>query len=213
MGIDGDGEAGAATAATATGGKVTKNGTGEHGKTAGGTASGAGGGEAAKSKPSATTAAGGSAPPSSKPPARLSELYPVNTLWEMTLENGDAVTGRVYCTDEFSRSVVLHRALAHTTLASEVRIVNAAAVRAARRIDEPGGGEGIDVIPLSRPLPKIHKKVLEERERKALKLAEESFRHINQKVRLRKQKQHAYAGLCTVKLRKAFSSNVAHTSP
>jgi len=120
------------------------------------------------------------------PSRPLSEQYPVNTLWEMTLENGETVSGRIYCTDDFSGSVVLQRALVHTTLASEVRIVHASAVVAGRRLPEPeGDGAAADAppIPLSRPLPKIHKKALEERERKALKQAEESFKHINQKVR------------------------------
>jgi hypothetical protein len=41
------------------------------------------------------------------------------------------------------------------------------------------------------PLPKIQKKALEERERKALKLAEEKVRQINQKVRRRRRGQKA----------------------
>jgi protein LSM12 len=111
----------------------------------------------------------------------IADRYPVNTLWEMTLESGEVVSGRVYCTDEFSQSVVLQKQLVHTTLASQLHVVNASAVTNATRLaEEDGEDKG---IPLSRPLPKIHKKALEERERKALRQAEESFRHINQKVR------------------------------
>jgi protein LSM12 len=80
--------------------------------------------------------------------------------------------------------VVLQKQLVHTTLASQLHVVNAAAVTKATRQAEEEGGDGDKGIPLSKPLPKVHKKVLEERERKALRQAEESFRHINQKVRL-----------------------------
>jgi protein LSM12 len=119
---------------------------------------------------------------SSKTGQRLADVYPVNTLFEMTLSNDEVVTGRIYCTDEFSQSVVIQKPLAHTTLASELRIIHAASIRQATKQDEPVGALDSSV-PLSKPLPKIQKKTLEERERKAYRQAEESFRHINQKVR------------------------------
>ena len=40
-----------------------------------------------------------------------------------------------------------------------------------------------DLDELKLPLPNVAKKVLEERERRAIRLAEESFSHINQRVR------------------------------
>ena len=43
-----------------------------------------------------------------------------------------------------------------------------------------GGVTGIDELKL--PLPNVSKKALEEREKRAIRLAEESFGHINQKV-------------------------------
>jgi hypothetical protein len=48
----------------------------------------------------------------------------------------------------------------------------------------PDKEETQQVAPLSQPLPKIQKKALEEKERRAIRLAEESFKHINQKVRV-----------------------------
>jgi hypothetical protein len=189
MAIDENGEAGTVTTASTRAAKVIKNGTGDRGRTPGGSGDSGGRGEdtIARSKSFAASTVDGSASPSLRPSARLSEVYPVSTLWKMILENEDVVKGRVYCTDEFSQSIVLQNALVHTTLASEVHIVNAAAVRSAQRIDEPDGTSGENnggaAVPLSKPLPRIHKKVLEDRERKALRQAEESFRHINQKVR------------------------------
>lgn len=121
--------------------------------------------------------------PSSSKTVRLAEQYPINTLWEMTLENEETVSGRVYCTDDFSQSVVLQKPLSHTTLASEVRIVHASSVIRANRLSESSTDSNSPATPLSKPLPKIHKKALDERERKALRQAEESFKHINQKVR------------------------------
>ena len=138
---------------------------------------------------------------------RLADQYPVNTLWEMTLEDKEKVSGRIYCTDDFSKSVVLQKPLVHTTLASDVRIVHAPSIVSANRLPEeeqpqqqqqqsssavawsqsPASSENStpasNATPLSKPLPKIQKKTLDERERKALRQAEESFKHINQKVR------------------------------
>lgn len=144
-------------------------------------------------------------------PSSVASRFPVNSLWELTLTSvegsvatgGETVAGRVYCTDEISQMVVLQRGLVHTTLAMEIRMVNVAHIVSARPLndeDSPttdsssvGGGSTNaattataqltpPVAPLSQPLPRIQKKTLEDRERRALRLAEESFKHINQKV-------------------------------
>jgi hypothetical protein len=110
--------------------------------------------------------------------------YPVNSVWEFTLQpNQDKISGRVYCTDETSQIVVLQKALVHTTLACEIQMVNVASILQAKSL--PDNEETLEVAPLSQPLPKIQKKALEERERKAIRMAEDSFKHINQKVRVR----------------------------
>lgn len=136
------------------------------------------------------------APTAASSNAPLSERFPVHTLWEFELEDGGdggessavvMVEGRVHCTDEFSQTVVLKRPLPHTTLAWEVRFINASAVvRATQKVDdtdEETNGGGTASASLHRPLPKVHRRALEERERKALRQAEESFRQINQQVR------------------------------
>lgn len=107
--------------------------------------------------------------------------YPVNSLWEITLSTGETVSGTVYCTDEVSNTVFLQKNLTHTTLATELRVVHASQIARSKSLPpEQGGG---DQSSQSAPLPKIQKKALEEREKKAIRMAEESFRHINEKVR------------------------------
>lgn len=149
-----------------------------------------------------TQARGGmsAAPTAASSNAPLSERFPVHTLWEFELEDGGdggessaavVVEGRVHCTDEFSQTVVLKRPLPHTTLAWEVRFINASAVvRATQKVDdtdEETNGGGTASASLHRPLPKVHRRALEERERKALRQAEESFRQINQQATPRGQ--------------------------
>lgn len=131
------------------------------------------------------------APPPPPPPGLLlASRFPVNSLQEVTLKDGSIVSGRVYCTDEMTGSLVLKASLIHTTLASEIRIINVSSIKQSQMLPNKrttGSSDGSIVDNPTHapalPLPKIQKKVLEERERKALKLAEESFRQINQKVR------------------------------
>jgi len=132
-----------------------------------------------------------------KAPLPLYEAYPVNSILELTLSpDKEVVRGLVYCTDEISRTIVLKRSSAHTTLASEIQIVNAdcvlekkvltaaAAVDNSNRSGAAKNGKGEHNIDeeLALPLPNVSKKTVEERERRAIKLAEEGLRHINPKV-------------------------------
>jgi len=118
------------------------------------------------------------------PPGMLAQRFPVNSLQELTLNNGETVSGRVYCTDEVTGSIVLQKALVHTTLASEIRIVAVDSVtKSSVLTEEESEASGtVAPTPLTQPLPKVQKKALEERERRAIRLAEEQLRHINQKV-------------------------------
>jgi hypothetical protein len=123
--------------------------------------------------------------------------YPVNSTWEMTLSTGETVSGTVYCTDEVSETVFLQKNLTHTTLATELFVVHVSQIKSATKkatVDETtnstttDGGSSTTTPKESSALllgclPKVQKKVLEEREKRAIRLAEESFRHINDKVR------------------------------
>jgi hypothetical protein len=114
--------------------------------------------------------------------------YPVGSTWDFTLSTDERILGAtVYCTDEVSDTVMIQKALTHTTLATEVRIVQSShIVQATRQAADTGESSSSSADTsssfLNQPLPKIQKKALEERERRAVRLAEESFRHINQKV-------------------------------
>lgn len=106
----------------------------------------------------------------------LCKAYPVNSLLELTLKGNEKVRGVVYCTDEVSQTVVLKKSLNHTTLASEVFVIQANAVTNKEVIEEDAGEKE------SIPLGTITKKALEQQERRAIKLAEEALQHINQKA-------------------------------
>lgn len=127
--------------------------------------------------------------------ASLAAAYPVNTIMELKLApGGDTVRGLVYCTDEISNSIVLKKSLVHTTLSAEITVINAASVMERKSIDvntlgdsseeeelrQLAGVGSLDELKL--PLPNVSKKALEEKERRAIRLAEESFSHINQRA-------------------------------
>ena len=129
----------------------------------------------------------------------VAERFPVNSLQQITiLPDQEVITGRVYCTDEITRTLILQKALTYTTLSSEIRIVSLNSIVNSQQLPEKDGAVATDAsdkepmatgediaraTPLTQPLPVIQKKALEERERRAIRLAEESLRHINPKVR------------------------------
>lgn len=116
--------------------------------------------------------------------ALLSVRYPVNSTWEFTLPNDGIAAGTVYCTDETSQIVVLQKSLVHTTLAFEVRMVQVSSITKEKLISSSAENSNNTDATLSKPLPVVQKKALEEREKRAVRMAEESFRHINQNVSL-----------------------------
>jgi hypothetical protein len=208
---------------------------------------------------------GGSAGSAPAAPGRLSAIYPVNSVMELTLSNSTTnnnsnnstvLCGLIYCTDDISNTIVLKKSLVHTTLSSEITLVNASSVVTRKIIYDynnnnnntnnasgssgDGGetsvsGKSNKMVPgkkdvinndgaatntmndaedttnatattttntntilteeearvmagvqhideLKLPLPHVSAKLLEERERRALRLAEESLSHINQGV-------------------------------
>merc|ERR1712238_437669 len=126
----------------------------------------------------------------------LATSYPVNTLMELKLApSGITVRGLVYCTDDFSNTVVLQKSPTHT-LSSEITVINAASVTEKKSITNMAGGktkkaENVENLAeelKNITLPNVTRKALEERERRAIRMAEESFSHINQKASLEGQK-------------------------
>jgi hypothetical protein len=120
----------------------------------------------------------------------VAERFPVNSLQQITiLPDHEVITGRVYCTDEITRTLILQKALTYTTLSSEIRIISLNSIVQSQQLPEKEGAsdqgtvdDNVRATPLTQPLPIIQKKALEERERRAIRLAEESLRHINPKV-------------------------------
>ena len=134
-------------------------------------------GSGGTSSSSSSSSAGGSGGK-----ALLSVRYPVNSSWEFTLPNDEIAAGTVYCTDEVSQIVVLQKALVHSTLTFEVRMVQVASIKKEKLVCSSTENSTNSDMSMSKPLPVVQKKVLEEREKRAIKLAEESFLHINQNV-------------------------------
>ena len=117
----------------------------------------------------------------------LSSIYPINTLMELTLNNkAETATGTIYCTDEISNTIVLKKSLVHTTLSSEITVINADVVTARRIITEADESDDNNDNKSSSEtvLPNVSRRMVEERERRAIKLMEESFSHINEQVRV-----------------------------
>lgn len=124
-----------------------------------------------------------------KAPLPLYEAYPVNSKMELILSpDREVVRGLVYCTDEISRQIVLKRPSVHTTSASEIQYVNADCVlekkvlTAAAAAEKNGKGDHSIDEELVLPLPNVSKKAVEDREKRAIQLAEEGLRHINPKA-------------------------------
>ncbi|KAL3775367.1 hypothetical protein ACHAWO_006558 [Cyclotella atomus] len=132
----------------------------------------------------------------------LSTQYPTNTIMELTLTDSSTVKGLVYCTDEISQSIVIQRSLIHTTLSSEIIVVHASSVKESKAIELPKGEEkssssedniqkyGVSNVEeiKNQKIMNVSRRALEERERRALRLAEESFSHVNQKATPQGQK-------------------------
>jgi len=131
----------------------------------------------------------------SKETSPLYLAYPINTIMELTLSpHNEVVRGLIYTTDEISNSIVVKKALSHSTITSEIRVINASMVTDKKMIKDGKTSNTIGEASetnndldaysddLSMPLPAVNKKSLEERERRAIRLAEESFAHINQKA-------------------------------
>ena len=119
----------------------------------------------------------------------LSAAYPVNSVLELTLSpTNETVRGLVYCTDETSQSIVLRKSLNYTTLASEIRVINARCVKGKKVImaeapkSRADGAGATDDTEIALPLPNVTKKAIDEREKRAIMLAQDSVKHINQKV-------------------------------
>jgi hypothetical protein len=89
------------------------------------------------------------------------------------LQGGEVVKGQVYCTDPVSSIVVLQ-----DPTVNDIRMVSVSSIQQSKLIQEATKSQ-FDPTPTEIPHTK---KILEEREKRAIKLAQESLRHLNPKV-------------------------------
>eukprot|EP00551_Chaetoceros_affinis_P002410 CAMPEP_0203644560 /NCGR_PEP_ID=MMETSP0088-20131115/9993_1 /ASSEMBLY_ACC=CAM_ASM_001087 /TAXON_ID=426623 /ORGANISM="Chaetoceros affinis, Strain CCMP159" /LENGTH=199 /DNA_ID=CAMNT_0050501135 /DNA_START=473 /DNA_END=1072 /DNA_ORIENTATION=+ len=123
----------------------------------------------------------------------LNDDYPVNSVMEITIKpSNEKLTGLVYCTDDISNTIVLKKSVNYTTLASDIWVLNANSVLEKKVIvkEAPTAHSGTEadadvdegVLELAMPLLNVSRESIEKREKRAIMLAEDSFKHINQKA-------------------------------
>lgn len=105
---------------------------------------------------------------------KLHNQFPVTSSWELKLENGEVVKGQIYCTDPVANIVVLQ-----DPVLNEIRMVSVVSIQESKQVKEASAK---DMEPVHADMSHT-KKVLEEREKRAIKKAQESLRHLNPKVR------------------------------
>jgi hypothetical protein len=116
--------------------------------------------------------------------------YPISSQWEFKLNNGETVKGEIYCTDPVADLVIIQdttnnnkndiRMISVTSISDETQteskesdIEEDAAQKAAAAA--AAATNKVDIV--------HSKKVLDEREKRAIRLAQESLKHLNPKVR------------------------------
>lgn len=128
----------------------------------------------------------------------LNEEYPVNSVMEITITpSNEKLTGLIYCTDDISNTIVLKKSVNYTTLASDIYVLNANSVSEKKIVvkeaptennknNSDGAAADDDtssgIVELAMPLLNVSRETIEKRERRAIMLAEDSFKHLNQKV-------------------------------
>ena len=103
--------------------------------------------------------------------ASLYTQYPISSAWELTLSNDDVVSGTVYCTDPIANVVVLQE-----SKDSSILVVSVSEIKSSKQT-----AEATDATP-DAPVGGISQKVIDDKEKRAIKLAQESFAHLNPKV-------------------------------
>eukprot|EP00934_Nitzschia_sp_Nitz4_P005405 Nitzschia sp. Nitz4//scaffold2_size372955//91116//91931//NITZ4_000386-RA/size372955-augustus-gene-0.409-mRNA-1//-1//CDS//3329546665//5395//frame0 len=104
--------------------------------------------------------------------SKLHSQYPITSSWEFTLQTGDVVKGQVYCTDPVSNVVVLQDPSLKT-----ITMVSLGSVKSKKKVQDattPAERLAVDLMP--------NRKALEEREKRALKMAQESLKRLNPKA-------------------------------
>ena len=88
--------------------------------------------------------------------------YPMTSKWEFILTSEDKIVGEIYCTDPVSGLVVVQDQ-------SDIRMITASNIREAKMLEEASK----ETSPQLASTMAHTKKALEEREKRAVKLAQE----------------------------------------
>eukprot|EP00536_Pseudo-nitzschia_multiseries_P010413 jgi/Psemu1/297562/fgenesh1_pm.318_\ len=103
----------------------------------------------------------------------LCTKYAISSQWEFTLKNGQVVKGEIYCTDPMSEMVVIRDA------ENGIRMISVSSIESESRQESNGNESTIDL----NNFDYVHlKKAMEEREKRALRLAQENLKHLNPKA-------------------------------
>ena len=103
--------------------------------------------------------------------------YPISSQWEFTLKSGETVKGEVYCTDPVADLVVLQDSM------NDIRMISVSCIDGESRDDDDAATNSGENTIEKKPETTVHsKKALEEREKRAIRLAQESLKHINPEV-------------------------------
>ena len=128
---------------------------------------------------------------SSSPQQPLYIKYPISSQWEFKLNNGETVQGEIYCTDQVADLIILQ-----DSTNNDIRMISVTSIinGETQQITENNNGSDIEeddaiekaatATTTTKKVDIVHsKKVLDEREKRAIRLAQESLKHLNPKVR------------------------------
>eukprot|EP00525_Craspedostauros_australis_P012318 CAMPEP_0198110128 /NCGR_PEP_ID=MMETSP1442-20131203/2165_1 /TAXON_ID= /ORGANISM="Craspedostauros australis, Strain CCMP3328" /LENGTH=176 /DNA_ID=CAMNT_0043766071 /DNA_START=208 /DNA_END=734 /DNA_ORIENTATION=- len=104
----------------------------------------------------------------------LDVQYPVCSTWDIVLRNDDKVRGEIYTVDPVSGFIFVKDKL------KELRMINVRFIKSSKKVKDASAE---DTKALSASMKTVFtKRALEEREKRALRLAEETFRNTNTKA-------------------------------
>ena len=126
---------------------------------------------------------------SASPQQPLYIKYPISSQWEFKLNNGETVQGEIYCTDQVADLIILQ-----DSTNNDIRMISVTSIITGetQQITENNNGSDIEeddaiekaATATTKKVDIVHsKKVLDEREKRAIRLAQESLKHLNPKVR------------------------------
>ena len=102
----------------------------------------------------------------------------MSSQWEFKLTDGQSLKGEVYCADQDSDLVVLQDAEGNISMVSVAMIESAVSTNVATTIEAAMPAEASHL-----------KKTLEDREKRAIRMAQESLKHLNPKVRRKRSEK------------------------